>query len=140
MADSPNQILEATQTFITQIANGRGGTDEYPVYAGRTRVTASHILARMYPQHFRPVEEGLSYGAIEEMTDEPGSQGRARRVTPPAAAERQTAVQQEAQQHDPAAGETTEAKPAAKAAKQAGQPKSAETKGLTTQDLRPGAK
>lgn len=71
------QVLEATEGFVCEI-NG----ERYIVNAGMTRIDASHELAAHYPQHFRPVEEGLSY-QVEAATANPGeTRDRQRPATP----------------------------------------------------------
>lgn len=69
-----NQILEASESFVCEIKGER-----FMVNAGTTRVASGHALADAYPERFRPVEDGLSFG-VEEATNEPG-RPRARRTS-----------------------------------------------------------
>ncbi len=66
MSDQDNAVLEAKESFVTDI-NG----DIYHVVAGATRLRADHVLNKRYPQHFRPIEEGLTYG-LEDASAAPG--------------------------------------------------------------------
>jgi hypothetical protein len=62
--DDDDPVLIAKQSFSTDL-------DGVPtaINAGVTRVRASHPLARKYPEHFVPVDQGLSY---ETATRAPG--------------------------------------------------------------------
>ena len=62
---SDNDVLEARDSFVCDV-----GGRPYTVIAGVTRITSGHELNKHYPQHFRPVAEGLTY-ELEQATDNP---------------------------------------------------------------------
>lgn len=71
---NPDQILEATEGFVCDLDGER-----FVVQTLITRIHASHKLAKAYPQHFRPIDEDLSYVDDATAEAEPGQvQGRAR--------------------------------------------------------------
>jgi len=67
MPTNPDQILEATEGFVCEIDGER-----FVVQQMITRIHASHKLAKTYPQHFRPIEDDLSYVDDATATAEPG--------------------------------------------------------------------
>jgi hypothetical protein len=71
---NPSEILEATESFVTEI-NG----ERLFVNTGTTRIAASHALAKTFPDRFRPVENGLSF---QEETATAGPDEKRARTTP----------------------------------------------------------